>query len=179
MGVFDNLIKVDENGDFATQGWIEWKHMPGGIMHCPMCLVLDKCWFNEAKCPKLPLHEKCHCLGIAIAKPITNVTSRAECPLNKFKEYIFADKYAWNGKRKLFEQLGFTINDSEYLQKEYENQAIKAYVDANYQMGLLNLQGQRINIDIKFEKNERKVSFTSGWMVRKQGLISNNTPFGG
>ncbi len=31
--------------------------------------------------------------------------------------------------------LGFTIEDSEYLKKEYERQALKAYVEGNYKLG--------------------------------------------
>lgn len=50
-----------------------------------------------------------------IANPIPNITANAEWDLEKFKGYIFSDKYAWNGKRDLFEKLGFSINDSEYL----------------------------------------------------------------
>ena len=37
-----------------------------------------------------------------------------------FSYYIFSDKYAWNGKRDLFEMLGFTIKDSQYLKEQYE-----------------------------------------------------------
>lgn len=28
MGVFDDLIKIDANGDVSYEGWIEWKHIP-------------------------------------------------------------------------------------------------------------------------------------------------------
>ena len=72
--------------------------------------------------------------------------------------------------------LGFIINDSQYLKEEYENQAAKNYCNSKYSLGKLDTQGQRINIDIKFEKNGRKITFTSGWMVRPKGEITNNTP---
>lgn len=45
--VLNDLIKVDENGIISYAGWVEWKHVPTGIIHCPICLVLDKCWFNN------------------------------------------------------------------------------------------------------------------------------------
>lgn len=94
----------------------------------------------------------------------------------KFTDYIFSDKYAWNGKRDLFKRLGFTIKDSQYLKEEYENQAVINYCNSEYKLAKLDTQGQRINIDIKFIKNGRNLVFTSGWMVRAKGEITNNTP---
>ncbi len=174
MGVFDNFKEVD--GKIVNNHWIEWKHVPIGFLHCPVCLALDKCWFNNILKPELPQHEKCHCTTINISKPIANVNARAECDLAKFTNYIFSDKYAWNGKRDLFQMLGFTIEDSKYLQQEYENQAVNNYCNSNYKLGKLDKQGQRIQIDIKFVKNGRNIVFASGWMVRPKGKITNNTP---
>ena len=39
----------------------------------------------------------------------------AYCPIEKFTRYIFSDeeKYLLNGKRELFESLGFSKADSE------------------------------------------------------------------
>ena len=176
MGVFDDLIKIDENGIVSYAGWVEWKHIPMGLLHCPVCLVLDKCWFNNILKPELPQHEKCHCVANNISKPIPNVNAKAKCDLKKFTDYIFSDKYAWNGKRDLFEMLGFTIKDSQYLKEEYENQAVKNYCDSKYKLGKLDAQGQRINIDIEFVKNGRNLVLASGWMVRPEGEIANNTP---
>lgn len=178
MNVFDDLIKVDKNGNFSYVGWIEWKHISIGLSHCPECLALDKCWFNNSLKPQLPQHEKCHCSVVSISKPLPKITARAECDLEKFTGYIFSDKYAWNGKRDLFEALGFSIKDSHYLKQEYENQAAKNYCNSDYKLGKLDLYGQRINIDIRFEKNGRNLVFTSGWMVKPKGKISNNTPLG-
>ena len=152
MGVFDDLIKIDENGIVSYAGWVEWKHVPMGLLHCPVCLVLDKCWFNNVLKPQLPQHEKCHCIANNISKPIPNINTKAKCDLKKFTDYIFSDKYVWNGKKDLFEMLGFIINDSQYLKEEYENQAAKNYCNSKYSLGKLDTQGQRINIDIKFEK---------------------------
>ena len=134
--------------------------------------------FNYIKKPKLPQHENCHCKQIFIDSPTPNVTAKAECSLSKFKDYIFSDKYAWNGKRDLFESLGFTSEDSELLQQEYEKQAVKKYCESEYVLGKLNEHGQRINIDILFNKGDRQIKFVSGWMVKPKGLITNNTPLG-
>lgn len=178
MNVFDELIKIDEDGNFSFVGWVERKHIPWGLLHCKTCLALDKCWFNNALKPKLPQHRKCHCVVKNITRPMPNITAEAKCDLEKFTGYIFSDKYAWNGKRDLFKILGFSINDSQYVKQEYENQAVKNYCNSKYTLGKLDEHGQRINIDIKFTKNGRNIVFTSVWMVRPKGEITNNTPLG-
>ena len=176
MGIFDNLIEIDANGVIKYLGWVEWEHISKGLIHCPVCLVLDKCWFSNMLKPEIPQHENCHCVVKNISKPMPNVNAKAKCALKKFTDYIFSDNYAWNGKRDLFEILGFKKEDSEYLQKEYENQAIENYCNSKYKLGKLDEQGQRINIDIKIVKNGRTIVFNSGWMIRQNGEITNNTP---
>ena len=178
MGVFDDLFKIDENGKILSSKWIEWKHIPMGFLHCQTCLSLDKCWFNNLIRPEIPQHERCHCRGFSTPTPIANVTAHAKCDKSKFTDYIFSDKYAWNGKRDLFQLLGFTIEDSDYLKQEYEKQAVQKYCNSLYKLGKLNEFGQRINIDIEFERNGRNIVFTSGWMVRPKGEIVNTTPLG-
>jgi len=178
MGIIDKLVTKDSNGEFIIHSWEEWKHISGGILHCPICLSLHECWFNTLKKPESPLHEKCHCITKHISKPIPYVNAKAECDIKKFTDYIFSDKYAWNGKRTLFENLGFTKEDSYYLKEEYEKQAVIKYTESQYKLQKLNWNGQRINIDIEFIKNGRSIKFTSGWMVRPKGKITINTPLG-
>lgn len=79
----------------------------------------------------------------------------------------------------MFESLGFTVDDSEYLQKEFERQAVENYCNSKYQLGRLDENGQRINIDINFQKNGKEITFISGWMVRPKGAITCNIPLGG
>lgn len=176
MEKLNDLIRVDENETIIYAGWIEWKHISTGKRHCPICLILDNCWFNNLLKPILPQHENCHCTAKSISKPIANINSHANCDLKKFTGYIFSDKYAWNGKKTLFEKLGFSIKDSKYLKEEYENQATKNYCNGKYELDKLDSQGQRINIDITFTKNGKNLVFNSGWMVRPNGKITNNTP---
>ena len=74
-------------------------------------------------------------------------------------------------KKKLFELLGYSIIDSEYLQKEFERQANLAYLIGDYELGVLDKYGQRINIAIKL-KNKitgEYVIFKSGWMTYANG----------
>lgn len=179
MSVLNDLVKSDENNIFKYVGWIEWRHVSPKLIHCPMCLILNGCWFNDIKKPVLPQHENCHCTSITISNPLPNIDAVAKCEIEKFTNYIFSDKYAWNGKRKLFELMGFSVKDSQYLQEEYEKQAVNNYCSSNYRLGKLNAYGQRIDIDIAFERNGKSIVFTSGWMVKPKGLIVNNTPLGG
>ncbi len=41
----------------------------------------------------------------------------AVCDIRKFREYIFGEKGRNEGKVEIFQMLGFTIEDSEYLKK--------------------------------------------------------------
>ena len=67
------------------------------------------------------------------------------------------------------------------LQKEIERQGFNKYISGDYSLGRLNEQGQRINIRIELERKDGtgSVSFVSGWMVRQNGYITLNTPYGG
>lgn len=129
--------------------------------------------------PKLPQHEKCHCIANKISAPTENTVS-AECPINKFTGFIFSEKHAWRGKKALFELLGFTISDSEMLKKEFEKQAKKCYANSEYSLGVLDQHVQHIDIEIVIERlGFKPAKFVSGWMVRPLGKITNNTPLGG
>ena len=83
-------------------------------------------------------------------------------------------------KKQLFELWGYDIMDSKYLQQEFINQAKLAYSVGDYELGLLNEYGQRINIVIKLKRKSTNdyVSFRSGWMVYPNGKIVLTTPYG-
>ena len=134
-----------------------------------------KCNFVKEKCPTKPLHSNCHCDTINI-NPIAAI---AECSIEKFTKYIFIAS-AINNKKLLFELWGYDIMDSKYLQQEFINQARLAYSVGDYELGLLNEYGQRINIVIKLKRKSTNdyVSFRSGWMVYPNGKIVLTTPYG-
>ena len=92
--------------------------------------------------------------------------------------YIFA---AGNSKKQLFELCGYSIIDSRYLQQEFIRQAQLAYSVGDYELGLLNEYGQRINITITLKRKNKNeyVTFRSGWMAYPYGKIVLTTPFGG
>lgn len=106
------------------------------------------------------------------------MTASAECPIEKFGKYIFADG---NNKKQLFELWVYDIIDSEYLQQEFIKQARLAYAVGDYTLGMLNEYGQRINITIvlKRKNQDTQVTFRSGWLVYPNGKIILTTPYGG
>lgn len=187
-----NLQEANEQAKkiFSTN-WVKWVHdgtkpadsnvekstnlLIGAISkHCAICLNLNGCCFVVGKCPSKPLHSNCHCYTV----DIPSITVKAECPIEKFTKYIFADG---NSKKDLFELWGYSIMDSKYLQQEFIKQARLTYSVGNYTLGLLNDFGQRLNIRITIKKKNKNeyVSFNSGWMVYPNGKIILTTPYGG
>ena len=146
--------------------------------------MLSGCYFVKNKLPKKKaegnglLHPNCDCKLLNIQKPTNQVI--ADCNITKFTDYIFGEKYANNGKINLFKDLGFNKEDSEYLKQEFDSQARECYLNGDYELGVLNEHGQRINITIKLKSKTRKsINLVTGWMIRPLGKITCNTPIGG
>ena len=176
------LNAVNESVQISQQKWVQWKHEQYGVFHCGTCLALDGCWFVWEKEPLAPLHEKCHCTIISI--PTSQVKSRAKATsdYSKYDPYLFNtfDAYSHN-KEKLFTSWGYSVADSEWLQEEIEKQGRQQYLLGNYELGKLNLQGQRISIRVTIPRKDGAgdVSFITGWMVKPGGKIKLTTPYGG
>ena len=167
------MINLQEASNYAKRlmstNWIKWVHegsapaetssekaknvLIGAISnHCAMCLNLNGCCFVKEKCPPKPLHPKCHCYTV----DIPSISVKAECPIEKFTNYVFVPSLI-DDKKQLSELWGYSIIDSEYLQQEFIKQAKLAYSVGDYELGLLNEHGQRINITIslkRIDKNE-------------------------
>ncbi len=143
-------------------------------------MKLDKCWFVDENKPLLPQHPHCHCTVEPISFSRVLNEAQSECDIRKFSGYIFHPENN-KGKKALFEDWGYTITDSEMLQKVFENQALEKYIQGQYELGKLNEQGQRIHIQIDLERKNRDgiVTFISGWMVYPNGKIRLITPYGG
>ena len=73
------------------------------------------------------------------------------------------------------------MDDASWLQKEIERQARDKYISGEYQLGKLNIQGQRISIRITIPRrdNGEDASFITGWMVYPNGQLRLTTPYGG
>lgn len=191
MSIFDGLIRVDESGNIFYNQWIEWDHLmvPNKpewvreifrnlmalLRHCLNCTALDGCYLLENNRPKQPLHENCDCGKIGIDFSKVKSKAVAICDIRKFTEYVFKNEKDSKGKNKIFYELGFSIDDAQFLQLEYCQQALKQYLNGNYKLKNLDRRGQRLAIPITL----KSTTFYSGWMLKPEGKISNNTPFGG
>ena len=198
MGVFENFKEID--GKVVDTSFIQWIHtgIPNSpdlvrwfmriwamlFGHCLRCTALSGCYFAKYNMPgdinnsEGLLHPHCHCYVENISSTTLKYDVSAICPIEKFTEYIFADKYADNGKRDLFKMLGFNIEDSYELKREFEKQAKEKYMIGDYTLKNLDIYGQNINISILIDKNGRSVEFKSGWKVYPEGLLNCNTPMG-
>ena len=191
MNMFDKLVKIDENGEFVYNGWIEWDHffVPNKpewvreilrnfmamLNHCMNCTVLDGCYLLDNNKPEMPLHPHCDCKKKIIDYKKVKAKAYAECDIWKFTEYVFANKKQSRGKNKIFYDLGFNINHSDYLKQEFCKQALEQYLSGNYKLQKLDRRGQRLSIPITLYNT----NFYSGWMLCPEGKIKNATPFGG
>lgn len=178
---------------FEDSGWVKWIHdwtKPAYTQqdklrsiavaslgkHCAKCLNINGCCFPKNNMPEYPLHPNCHCRLV----PISNINFNAECPIEKFVDYIF-DALKTPSKKALFESWGYSKIDSKWLQEEFCRQAKEKYMNGNFEMGEINNYGQRISIEIILPRRDKEgtVKFISGWMVYPDGEIVNTTPYGG
>ena len=148
-------------------------------MFCSFRLLFCETQITKEKSRrKRTVAPNCDCKLFNIQNPAKQVSS--VCDINKFINYVFSEKYASNGKIKLFKELGFNIEDSEYLKQEFDRQARECYLNGNYELGRLNEHGQQINITIKLQSKIRNnIELVTGWMIRPLGKITCNTPLGG
>ncbi len=166
----------------ASPSWVQWTHHSEGKTHCEECLKLDGCWFLEGNAPPCPHHPFCHCTLEPIEYATVLQNTSAHSAYSKFDPYLFdPENFYKHGKNKMFERWGYTVADSHWLTEEIEKQALEAYQTGNYSLGRLNLRGQRINIRVTIPNrvSGKPVSFITGWMVRPNGEITLNTPYGG
>lgn len=178
MNVIDSFL----SGFKQNSEWVEWKHMSIGKSHCETCLSLDHCWFAKKNMPQLPQHAYCHCTTYSLSADTVRDKSVAQAAFSKFNPYLFdVNQEYGHGKNKLFEAWGFHVEDSTYLKKEIEHQALQKYVAGEYSLGKIDRHGQRISIKVTLKrKNQNQaVSFVTGWIVCPSGQIRLTTPLGG
>lgn len=165
-----------------TSIWNKWIHRNLSDNHCSECLMLDGCWFEKTKTPKHPHHPFCHCVLETLSNNIVKIKSEAYSVFSKYDPYLFNRDNAYSHQKQiLFEEWGYTIEDAKWLKNEIEKQCLENYRNGNYQLGRLNEQGQRISIRVEIPNKTHggMVSFITGWMIRPNGQITLNTPYGG
>ena len=156
--------------------WVEWIAQANEWQDD--CDKFNGCYFFAKNMPTHPQHLKCCCRLKKIAKPIPYITAKATCDIRKFTEYIFSEKYQ-DGKKELFESLGYTIADSEYLQQLYISQAIEKYCNGEYVYKGVEYYA-RIEIVIELpSKNGDIQRIKTGWILLPKGEIKMATPFSG
>ena len=184
MNWFEKLFStaVWGNNMSTDRKWIKWKHRILSDKHCLECLMLDGCWFLRAKTPRWPHHDFCHCTLDEISYHDVWSTASSSCSFSKFDPYLFNTNgnYA-HAKEKLFNSWGYSVEDAEWLQNEFQNQWLQKYIEGDYKLGLLDIYGQRISIKIELPKRSGTgtVSFITGWIVKPNGQIQLTTPYGG
>ena len=192
MGVFENLIYVNDKGEVASHIWIKWIHegtkeantnaekqekvlLGETTRHCAKCLNLNGCYFPLDNMPEQPLHPNCHCYKTIIDKPIAGQTAHSVCYVQKIRDYAFVKE----SKKKFFNSNGYDIIDSEYICKTIEDIALKKYISGNFKLGKLDEHGQRITIRVELPGRTRQgtpFTFHTGWMVYPDGKIVLTTP---
>ena len=186
--MFSTIEEV--NGEIVDNHWVEWDHfgVPNQpkeyrdavrsvlvlLGHCLKCTVLDGCYFVARSMPEMPLHQNCDCSKFEISKDKVVKNATAECPIEKFTEYIFTDIEKSKGKITIFESLGFSKNDASFLKQELEEQCLKNYLQGNYKLKDLDINGQRVAIPVTLSGE----NFYAGWLLLPDGKIINTTPFG-
>ena len=179
-------------GTKPSGGWIKWRHsdIPDEEgearekarseakrqKHCNVCTVLSGDYFPSFNMPHYPQHPHCDCMLLSISKPASQAI--ANCALAKFTGYVFLSENS-KGKTELFESWGYTLEDSEYLKYEFEEQAKEKYLKGDYVLQLLDTHGQRITIVIELKTTNNNVKIKTGWMVHPLGLITCATPYSG
>ncbi len=157
--------------------WIEWIAQENDWKDD--CDKFNGCYFIVKQMPKYPQHKNCRCKLNKISKPIPNVTAKAFCDIRKFTEYVFHETKN-KGKKAIFESLGYTINDSEYLQNIFTSQAVQKYCNGDYVYKGTNDYSARIEIVIDINtKDGRTLHIKSGWSLSPKGEINLTTPFSG
>lgn len=162
--------------------WVKWTHHSEGKTHCEECLKWDGCWFLEGKVPPCPHHPYCHCTLEPISYAVVLNSALTYSDYGKFDPFLFdSDGRHPNGKRQLFEEWGYTVDDARWLQAGIERQAREKYISGDYILGKLDKNGQRISIRVVIPRRDRigNVSFITGWMVYPNGKIRLTTPYEG
>ncbi len=162
--------------------WVQWIHHDEGKTHCEVCLKLHGCYFTEDRHPPCPHHPFCHCTLEPIDFAIVRMNAVAKSDYRKYDPYLFNTPGTYtHNKEKLFFKWGYTVEDAAWLQAEIERQGLEKYLAGDYQLGVLNDQGQHISIRVTIIRRDtgNVVSFETGWMARPNGRIQLATPYGG
>lgn len=139
---------------------------------CIECVALNNCIFYHDNLSNF-MHPKCKCIYV----PVENVNFTCEMALNKISNYLMVDE----GKKIIFEKLGYTKEDSVYLKELISSSALESYKQGKYKIKKIDMYGQRLGIEtvVYNKKLTSHIRFYSGWKLFPNGKIINTTPFAG
>ncbi len=111
MGILSEEVENQLSKLFSLKDddWVEWIAQKNEWRDD--CDKFSGCYFIAKQMPKYPQHINCRCRLKKINKPIPTITAMAHCDIRKFTEYIFYETKS-QGKKKIFESWGYSINDS-------------------------------------------------------------------
>jgi len=138
LGLLEDLFAaafhVDEPPPEPT--FVMWHVSDFAQTHCAACEALDGCRFTTQNVPPRPQHPFCQCWVEPIPLEAMMDEADAGSLFTKFNPYLFdPDSFYGHGKQVLFEGWGYSIEDSEWLQQEFERQALEKYVAGQYTLG--------------------------------------------
>ena len=121
---------------------------------------LDGCWFQEEKAPPCPHHPFCHCTLDLIPYAVVFGNVSVYSDYGKFDPYLFNT----TGLQTHNKEWGYTVDDARWLQAEIERQGRERYLSGQYELGKLNMFGQRINIRVTIPRKNGfgDISFVTG-----------------
>lgn len=190
-GIFGGVIQFDKEGNISINRWVEWwhfmvpnkddffrkiiRHVLAIFKHCLCCTALDGCYLVSSNCPESKIHPNCDCKQLGVDFEKVSKNAEAFLPISKLDKYVYSEKYFDNGKRHIFESIGFDKDSLYSLKTLFEKQAKENYLGGRYVLKKLDKYGQRITITVEIKGRKIK----SGWMLCPEGKIRNITPFGG
>ena len=179
MGLLNDILEklLSNFLSLKEDDWVEWISQLNNWRDD--CDKFNGCHFILKQMPRYPQHPNCQCRLEKIENPIPNITANANCDIRKFTDYIFSDKYD-DDKKDLFENWGYTIADSAYLQQLFVSQTLQKYCKGDYIYKGAGKFYAHIEIVIEVPaKSGKSYRVKTGWAVLPKGEIKLTTPFSG
>ena len=142
---------------------------------CAICVALNDTVFHLANRPRLSRHLHCKCEHMQEQE----LNATLDFDMRKITHYLFVHP----SKAGLIESMGYTIEDALEVYNAIAANALARYAEGDYELDVLNCNGQHIDIEIalhgKREKVGHRYEFYTGWIAYPHGKLKNATPFAG
>lgn len=137
---------------------------------CAICVAVNRTAYKpNAVCT----YEHAHCKCVY---DNTHLSAHVDFPISKITEYLFVDV----NKAKMMRSMGYSKEDSTALHKTLSAVIKKQYEDGNYELGTLDIHGQRVQINtVLLGKRDHKGEMFDchiGCVLWPYGKIKVTTP---